>query len=399
MPVLAKGFNDDWLDKIRFKAKLKTAKRGKNAGKQIVQRQQTYFERMETGLSLALVVSSGGRKTWRAITYSDSGRAQSHMLGTTDKYKTVEDAKNAAKLYRKDPKKFEGKQKAGTFEEVVKEFLKRYVHEHKLITAKEIERKLTKYIPARIKHKRFTDVDRDDLRELRNDIVDAHGAAMANGVLSSISSLCSWYENDHSDYTSPFPRGRRRHGKQIAKHRTRTLTDHEIKLIWQQDGQFADILKLCLLTAQRKDKVANMRDTDITNDIWTIPRTHPNEKGTARAIRLPALALDIIERQPRLYNNHLIFPNGAGNKINAWGQRKSEMDILVKIPHWTPHDLRRTAKTLMSRLKVAPYISERVLGHEKQGVEKIYDQWENFEEKSQAVQALADLIQQICIGA
>src|SRR5262245_54352988 len=225
MPVLAKGFTDKWLDTIKFKDKLKTATRGPNKGSQVVQRQQTFFERLETGLTLALVVSSGGRKTWRAITYGDGGRAHSYMLGTTDKLKTVEAAKEAAKQYRKDPKKFEGKRHAGAFEQTVQDFLKRHVKEAGLITAKEIERKLTnpKYIPARIKQKKFTEIDRDDLTDLRNDIADAHGPAMANNVLASISSLCAWYEKRHSDYRNPVVRGMQRK----AKNRTRTLTDAE----------------------------------------------------------------------------------------------------------------------------------------------------------------------------
>jgi len=141
-----------------------------------------------------------------AITYSDGGRSHSRMLGTTDKYKRSKTPRAAARSYRKDPKKFEGKQKAGTFEETVAEFLKREVDEHKLITAKEIRRKLThpKYIPTRIKHKRFTEIDRDDLRILRNDIADGPGTGMANAVIASIKAMCNWYEEQHSDYTSPF---------------------------------------------------------------------------------------------------------------------------------------------------------------------------------------------------
>jgi integrase len=51
--------------------------------------------------------------------------------------------------------------------------------------------------------------------------------------------------------------------------------------------------------------------------------------------------------------------------FNAWTQRKAELEskLLKDMPHWQLHDLRRTARSLMSRAGVRPDIAERVLGH------------------------------------
>ena len=68
---------------------------------------------------------------------------------------------------------------------------------------------------------------------------------------------------------------------------------------------------------------------------------------------------------------------------------------LSQIPHWTLHDLRRTAKTLMVRAGVRPDISERVLGHAIVGVEGTYDRHSYADEKRDALEKLAAMIERI----
>ena len=65
------------------------------------------------------------------------------------------------------------------------------------------------------------------------------------------------------------------------------------------------------------------------------------------------------------------------------------------LPPWTLHDLRRTARTLMSRAGVRPDIAERVLGHVISGVEGIYDRHDFVEQKRDALERLAAAIDRI----
>ena len=65
------------------------------------------------------------------------------------------------------------------------------------------------------------------------------------------------------------------------------------------------------------------------------------------------------------------------------------------LPNWTLHDLRRTAKTLMVRAGVRPDISERVLGHVIAGVEGTYDRHSYADEKRDALEKLAGMIDRI----
>ena len=80
--------------------------------------------------------------------------------------------------------------------------------------------------------------------------------------------------------------------------RKRILSDDEIRSVWEVDGPYGAILKLSLLTAQRRDKVASMCWQDVSDDgVWTLP-TEPREKGNIGQVELPKVALDIIRTQP-----------------------------------------------------------------------------------------------------
>lgn len=65
------------------------------------------------------------------------------------------------------------------------------------------------------------------------------------------------------------------------------------------------------------------------------------------------------------------------------------------MPRWTLHDLRRTARSLMSRAKVPADHAERVLGHVIGGVRETYDRYEYLDEKRDALEKLAGLIELI----
>ena len=60
------------------------------------------------------------------------------------------------------------------------------------------------------------------------------------------------------------------------------------------------------------------------------------------------------------------------------------------VTDWTLHDLRRTARSLMSRAKVAPYVAEKCLGHVAGAIERTYDRHAYLDEKREAFARLAD---------
>ena len=65
------------------------------------------------------------------------------------------------------------------------------------------------------------------------------------------------------------------------------------------------------------------------------------------------------------------------------------------MPPWRLHDLRRTARSLMSRAGVTADIGERVIGHVIPGPRGVYDRHSFFDEKKDALERLTALVQQI----
>jgi integrase len=212
----------------------------------------------------------------------------------------------------------------------------------------------------------------------------------------------NWYAARSDDYTSPVVAGMSR---TKPKARERVLSDDEIRGVWAAaDGVpiFGDIIKVLLLTGARRAKVAEMKwtDVDLETGVWTI-RAEAREKGNAGQLRLPEMALEVIRRQPRIYNNPYVFPaRGKAGAVCGFNKRMSALRAKLPedMPQWQLHDLRRTARSLLSRAGVRPDISERVLGHAIQGVEGVYDRHTYQDEKAEALNRLSALVTNILRG-
>jgi integrase len=157
-------------------------------------------------------------------------------------------------------------------------------------------------------------------------------------------------------------------------------------------------VKIALLTGQRRAKVATMRWADVADGVWTIP-AEPREKVNPGALRLPKLALDVIEAQPKIDGNPFVFAGRGKKAFNSFSDGKEDLHATAAIAPWVIHDLRRTARSLMARAGVRSDVAERTLGHVIQGVEGVYDRHAYFNEKGEALAALAALVKRILEGS
>ena len=120
--------------------------------------------------------------------------------------------------------------------------------------------------------------------------------------------------------------------------------------------------------------------------------------------------LGVVEAQPEVDGCDYVFRSRAKTPFSGFAKSKAALDRAVykamqdragngaevdPLPNWTLHDLRRTAKTLMVRAGVRPDISERVLGHVIAGVEGTYDRHSYADEKLDALEKLAAMIERI----
>jgi integrase len=341
-------------------------------------------------------VQPSGAKSFVTVARSPAGKQMWTTIGAAD-VMHIDEARELARVAIK-------RVRAGlpaveappdTFGEVAEQWLTRHVRPNGLRSEKEITRLLKVHVYPAWQDRAFLDIRRSDVAALLDEVQDDHSARQADYVLNVVRSIMNWYATRHDDYTPPIVRGMRRQNPG-AQARARILTDDEIRLIWKQaeaNGVFGAILRICLLTAQRSRKVAHMRWSDISIDgEWTIP-AEPREKDTAGSLVLPEPALTVIRAQPRLASNPYIFAGRGGGPYRGFSQAKAAFDAkLPDMPAWVIHDLRRSARSLMSRAGVRPDIAERVIGHAIAGVEGVYDRHSYRDEKADALRQLAALI-------
>jgi integrase len=186
----------------------------------------------------------------------------------------------------------------------------------------------------------------------------------------------------------------------------RVLSEDEIRTLWNglpeslaRSVTCQRIVKLCLVTAQRVGEVAGMQpdELDLEAAIWTIPGGR-SKNGHASSVPLSALAVEIIKKA--LGEGPFVFPrpDAAGSfPAQAVARAITRANGRFGIPHWTAHDLRRTAVSMMAKLGVPPIVLGHIINHRsvtKAGVTlSVYSHYDYATEKRQALEQWAAHIQ------
>jgi integrase len=183
-----------------------------------------------------------------------------------------------------------------------------------------------------------------------------------------------------------------------TKRRTRVLLDQELKPIWitcsdetnDLPTAFRYIVKLLIATGQRRGEIAALRTSFIEGDLTTLPTTL-TKNSHQHVFPLPTLASDIIRtvEVDTSLNDAFFFPaRGKPNKpFNGWSKSKKLLDELSGVSDWTLHDLRRTFRTNLGKLGVAPHIAERLVNHisAQSDMEQTYDLYKYLPEMRAAM--------------
>jgi integrase len=366
-------------------------------------KQVDYYDTHLPGLVLR--VNYGGAKIWRALYYVKRPGKDGKQVSIPTTYKLgrypalrLKEARDKARAFLDDPQK--AKANTGSFRQVAENFLARHVKAKgkELRTHYEIERIIGRYLMPRWRDRQFQEIQRRDIADLLDIVEDEHGPRQADMVLAVIRKMMNWYAARDDDYRSPVVRGMHRHGQHK---RERWLDDDEIRALWAACGgmgTYGALLKVLLTTGARRDKAATMKWEDLAGGEWRIAR-EAREKGAAERLCLPKLVRDIIDAQPRLANNPYVFAAAVGGgPFNSFSQRKAELD--AKTPKgtksWVVHDLRRTARKLMTRAGVRVDVGELALGHSIKGIRAHYDDPGEYQPMiDAAVQAVTNEIERI----
>jgi integrase len=288
-----------------------------------------------------------------------------------------------------------------TVADVVANWLRRHVEAKGLRRGGEMRRLLEKHVIPVWGERAFAEIRRSDIARLLDAVEDAHGPWIADAVLSALRAVASWYATRHDDYTLPFVKNMRRVPTQKRK-RSRFLSDEELRAVWktaEKSGSFGALVQVLLLTGQRREKVATIKWSAVAPDgTWSIP-TEAREKGNPGTLKLPPAAQAIINAQPHLASNPHVFAGRDDGPMTRFSHWHAAFRKRCGVDGWTLHDLRRTARSLLSRTAVRPDIAERTLGHSVGGANaQTYDRHPYTAEIADALQQLAALIETIVRG-
>jgi integrase len=136
-----------------------------------------------------------------------------------------------------------------------------------------------------------------------------------------------------------------------------------------------------------------MTRSEVVGSTWTIPAERM-KAGIEHVVPLSAMALEMLPS-----HSEVTFTTDGVKPLGGFGYFKRMFDQAVPLSKpWTLHDLRRTARSLMSRAGVSADIAERCLAHAIGGVRGVYDRHAYLEEKRAAFEALAGLVARIVTG-
>jgi len=337
--------------------------------------------------------------SYAAVARDPGGKQIWATLGTTEAL-GIEQARELARVAIRrikagEPTVEPAKRTVGA---VAEEWLDRHVRKNGFRTSYEMERIVRRYILPHIGGCDIADLRRRDIAEMLDRVEDNSGAPTADVVLKTLRSIARWHQERDEIFSTTFITGVKRRTPKDERERSRVLTDEEIRAVWETaatNGSYGAAVRLLLLTAQRREKIATMQWGDIQGDVWTI-RTEPKEKGNPGTLKLPKAALEILGALPRFVGNPYVFAGRKGAfALLDNGRYKREFDTKCGVTGWRLHDLRRTARSLMSRAGVQSEHAERVLGHAIGGVEGIYNRHSYDAEKATALEKLAELIGRI----
>ena len=264
------------------------------------------------------------------------------------------------------------------------------------------------------------EIGKRDVVTLLDKIVGRGSAVMANRIGALGKQAFAFAMQRDLIESNPWTGISRPGGEERA--RQRKLTEQELNTLWRalDDPKIKATehvrvaLKLILVTAQRPGEIAGARWDEFTGDAWSIPPERlksGSRTGRAHHVPLSDLALEIIgSLRPLATNRPHLLPSPHSKRkpdepmlelalSRALRNNREDDGTVFGIAWFTPHDLRRTAASMMTTLGVQRLHVAKVLNHADRDVTgRVYDLNEYTAEKKHALQLWADRLRAITAG-
>ena len=311
-----------------------------------------------------------------------------------------------------------------TLGDLVEEYIEKWAKVKKKERSwKEDERLLNKDILPVIGRKKAKDIRRRDIVLLLDAIVERGATITANRVLAVTRKMFNFAVGRDIIDASPcvqIP------APSKENRRERYLSEDEIKVFWEKldDAKMSQeirlALKFLLVTGQRKNEVigAEWSEFDLKNKWWTIPAEKSKNKLTHR-VPLTSTAMEILNALKKSTGQYqFVFASPVGHtkrnperkagmfpilgsavdralRNNQTNNLKTKQKNIFNLDHFTPHDLRRTTASMMTKSGVDRLVLKKILNHADREVTAIYDIYEDDKEKQVAMRTWDRELKQI----
>ena len=326
---------------------------------------------------LALSVRPTGKKAWKVV-YRYQRRPRWLHLGDARVIGLADARRLAARVMLdvaegKDPvAERRAERDSGTFAELAAQYVELYSKKHNK-SWKQAEKLVARYLLPKWGKMKASAITRTDVRAA---MIRIEAPIVANQVLASASAIFTWATKQEIIAVNPCNGVDRN----PTSDRERVLSDAEVAMLWPK---LNPALKLILLTGQRPGEVAAMKREHIVDGWWQMlgkPQGDwPGTKnGRDHRVWLSEPALVLIE-------NHL--KEKRTGKASGGFMRKTVAELGIE--RATPHDLRRTCLTSITRLGFGRDAMDRIANHRTSSVTDVYDRHGYEAEDKRIIAAVA----------
>lgn len=264
-------------------------------------------------------------------------------------------------------------------------------------------------------------ITKADIMHVIDDAMARGARTMARNLLAYVRAFFNWVVDSEKYGIELSPCDRINPKKVIGKKvkRKRVLNDEELAAFWEATSKmgypFGPAYRILLLTCLRLNEVAQMPRSELRLDkrMWSIPAARM-KKDNDHHVPLSDLAYNIFGALPEFKEGPFAFTTTKGLKpVNGFSKAKEILDremlaVLrqkaeeagkdpdqVVLHPFVNHDLRRTARTRLSGLKVPKVVAELIMAHTQKDLDAVYDQWAYFDERREALDHWAALVRTI----
>ena len=356
--------------------------------------------------SLYLVVQPSGTKSW-AVRYRHNGATRKFTLGSHPAIDLKAARALAGKALRaaaegRDPGQEKAQARAAsadTIDRAVAQFIERHCkRKNRPRTAQETERLLRLHVMPRWRGRAVSSITRRDVLDVLDRVVDAGAPIAANRVLAATRKLFNWLLARDIIATSPCAGVK---PPTDERSRDRVLDDKELRAVWLAAEEigwpFGAMVKVLVLTGQRRDEVARMEwsEIDFGDKLWTLPRERV-KNDEKHEVPLSGAAIAVLKSVPRIAGSRYVFTTNGKAPSSGYSKGKRRLDALLSdMPPWRLHDLRRTTASGMARLGINLPVIEKVLNHASgsfAGIVGVYQKHGFSQEKRRALEAWAAFV-------